>query len=129
MQSSNYSIKVFLADDSAPIRERVGAMLSARAMTVVGEGETPQACIEGILRSHPDVVVLDIQLEGGTGLEVLKAIRQQDPSVKFVVLSNNANTAYRKRYLAEGAVSFLDKTAEFDQLTQAVTAASAGTMH
>ena len=129
MQSSNDSIKVFLADDSAPIRERVGAMLWARAMTVVGEGETPQACIEGILRSHPDVVVLDIQLEGGTGLEVLKAIRQQDPTVKFVVLSNNANTAYRKRYLAEGAVSFLDKTAEFDQLTQAVTAASAGTMH
>ena len=129
MPSSNDSIKVFLADDSAPIRERVGAMLVARAMTVVGEGETPQGCIEGILKSHPDVVVLDIQLEGGSGLEVLKAIRRQDPSIKFVVLSNNANAAYRKRYLAEGAVSFLDKTAEFDQLTQAVTAASDRTVH
>jgi len=129
MQSRNDSIKVFLADDSAPIRERVGAMLSARAITVVGEGETPQACIEGILRSHPDVVVLDIQLEGGSGLEVLKAVRRQEPGIKFVVLSNNANAAYRKRYLAEGATSFLDKTAEFDQLTQAVTAASVRTVH
>ncbi|MBI5277167.1 MAG: response regulator transcription factor [Burkholderiales bacterium] len=124
MQTTNASVRVFLADDSAPIRQRVAGMLAARAMTVVGEGETPQGCIDGILHTHPDVVVLDHQLDGGTGLEVIKVVRKAEPGVAFVVLSNNSAPAYRKRYLAEGARDFLDKTTEFDQLAQAVTSAS-----
>jgi two-component system response regulator DesR len=129
MQTRTVPVKVFLADDSALIRQRVGAMLAASAMTVVGEAETPQACIQGILDSHPDVVVLDVQLEGGTGLQVLKAVRQAAPQVAFVVFSNNAAPAYRKRYLAEGAARFLDKSSEMDQLAQAVTGACAHILH
>jgi DNA-binding NarL/FixJ family response regulator len=117
-------VKVFLADDSAMIRERVAAMLAARAMDIVGEAETPEASIRGILEAHPDVVVLDVQLEGGTGLQVLRAVREVEPEIAFVVFSNNAGPAYRKRYLGEGAQRFLDKTTEFDQLVAAVEHAS-----
>ena len=116
------TLKVFLADDSGPIRARVAGILSAAA-TIVGQGETPQACIEGILSSRPDVVVLDVQLEGGHGLEVLRAVRAQDPQIAFVVFSNNSGPAYRKRYLGAGATRFLDKSTEFDQLAAAVAAA------
>lgn len=115
--------KVFLADDSVAIRERVSSMLGAAAMAVVGEGATPQACIDGILAAQPDVVVLDVQLEGGTGLQVLRAVRSADPAVAFVVFSNNSAPAYRRRYLDEGAACFLDKSTESDQLAQAVAAA------
>ena len=124
MPQRNDSVKVFLADDSAMIRDRVAAMLVARAMDIVGQAETPQASIDGILAAHPDVVVLDVQLEGGSGLEVLRAVRQVDPRIAFVVFSNNAGPAYRKRYLGEGAQRFLDKTTEFDQLVVAVENAS-----
>ena len=124
MNSSNGSIKVFLADDSLQIRQRVNALLDAADMDVVGEGATPETCIDGILKAHPDVVVLDVQLEGGSGLQVLKAVRSADPSVAFVVFSNNSAPAYRKRYLGEGAVRFLDKSTEFDQLAQAVASAA-----
>lgn len=117
-------VRVFLADDSALIRERVAAMLAARAIDIVGQAETPQDSIDGILAAHPDVVVLDVQLEGGTGLQVLRAVRQVDPGIAFVVFSNNAGPAYRKRYLGEGAQRFLDKTTEFDQLVSAVEHAS-----
>jgi DNA-binding NarL/FixJ family response regulator len=120
---SNGSIKVFLADDSLQVRERVHALLAGAAMDVVGQGATPQSCIDGILGSHPHVVVLDHQLEGGTGLQVLKAVRSADPAVAFVVFSNNAAPAYRKRYLHEGAVRFLDKSSEIDQLAEAVASA------
>lgn len=126
---SNGSIKVFLADDSLPIRQRVNALLDAADMAVVGEGATPDACIRGILDSHPDVVVLDHQLEGGTGLQVLKAVRTAEPQVAFVVFSNNAAPAYRKRYLSEGAASFLDKSTEFDQLARAVADAGRRPVH
>lgn len=127
MQTDTASLKVFLADDSLAIRQRVGDILASHAMTVVGEAETPQACIAAILRLQPDVVVLDCQLEGGTGLDVLKAIRSADPAIAVVVFSNNSGPGYRKRYLAEGATRFLDKTTEFDQLATAVAQASAST--
>lgn len=124
MQTIAPPIKVFLAEDSRPIRQRVCEMLARREMSVVGEGDSPGACIAGILSTRPDVVVLDCQLEGGTGLEVLKAIRGSAPQVAFVVLSNSSGPAYRKRYLAEGASRFLDKTSEFDQLAQAISQAT-----
>lgn len=124
MPLSESPVKVFLADDSALIRERVAAMLASRAMAIVGQAETPKASIDGILAARPDVVVLDVQLEGGSGLEVLRAIREAAPGIAFVVFSNNSNPAYRKRYLGEGALRFLDKSTEFDQLVPAVETAS-----
>jgi two-component system response regulator DesR len=97
-------------------------MLPADA-TVVGEGETPQGCIAGILATRPDVVVLDVQLDGGQGLEVLQAVRARDPRIAFVVFSNNSQGAYRKRYLAAGASKFLDKSTESHNLAAAIAAA------
>ena len=124
MSTSNVPVKVFLADDSTMIRDRVASMLAGRAIDIVGEAETPESSISGILAAQPDVVVLDVQLEGGTGLEVLRAVRAAEPDIAFVVFSNNAGSAYRKRYLGEGARRFLDKTTEFDQLVSAVELAS-----
>jgi DNA-binding NarL/FixJ family response regulator len=124
MTATPVPVKVFLADDSAMIRSRVAAMLVAREMPIVGEAETPEGCIEDILATRPDVVVLDIQLEGGTGLQVLRAVRAADLSVAFVVFSSTAVAGYRKRYIAEGAERFLDETSEFDQLADAVAHAS-----
>jgi len=123
MSNSARPLKVFLADDSPAIRSRVAGLLSERALQVVGEAETPQACIAGILATQPDVVVLDVQLEGGQGLEVLRAVRGAEPGIAFVVFTNNSAPVYRKRYLDAGAASFLDKSAEFDQLADAVGAA------
>lgn len=129
MPHSPSPIKVFLADDSVLIRERVAAMLEASAMSVVGEAATPQQAIEGILASTPDVVVLDAHLDRGQGLQVLRAVRPVAPDIGFVVFSSNSGPAYRKRYLAEGAVAFLDKSTEFDRLVQTVHKASQHVTH
>lgn len=123
------NLNVFLADDFAPLRARVAAMLDSSAMKVVGQAETTQACIDGILATRPDVVVLDVHLEDGTGLEVLQVVRQAAPEVAFVVFSANSGPAYRKRYLAAGAFRFLDKSTESEQLPQAVAAASRSISH
>jgi len=124
MPVSHLPVRVFLADDSALVRGRVAAMLGAGGMAVVGEAETPESSIDGILSARPDVVVLDAQLEGGSGLQVLRAVRDAAPGIGFVVFSNNTGPAYRKRYLGAGANRFLDKTTEFDQLVLAVAHAS-----
>jgi DNA-binding NarL/FixJ family response regulator len=128
MPRSQVLPKVFLADDSSQIRSRVAALL-AGGTTIVGEAETPQGCIDGILATSPDVVVLDVQLDGGQGLEVLRAVRAMQPAIQFVVFSNNAAPAYRKRYLGAGATRFLDKSTEFGELPEAVAAASTASFH
>jgi len=117
---STRKLRVYLSDDSSLIRERVGELLARHEMEVVGEGVRPQQCIAGILETAPDVVLLDVQLEGGTGLEVLKGVREQRPATAFVVFTNNAAEAYRRRYLAEGASEFLDKANDFARLPQAL---------
>ncbi len=113
-------VTVFLADDSTAIRQRVSAMLAPRAIRIVGEAATPQACIEGILATRPAVVVLDVQLEGGTGLQVLRAVHLTAPQIAFIVFSNHSGPAYRKRYLSAGAMHFLDKSTEVDQLASVI---------
>lgn len=125
MLSSAVPVTVFLAEDSHLIQARVSAMLRARAISIVGQAATPQGAIDGILATRPDVVVLDVQLHGGSGLQVLRSLRHVAPDTAFVVFSNNSAPAYRQRYLGEGAVRFLDKSTEFDQLAQAIRTASA----
>lgn len=123
-------LKVFLAEDSAAIRERIAANLSGHGMDVVGAAQTPVACIDGILSSHPDVVVLDVHLEGGSGLQVMRGVRgERGIAAAFVVFSSAIEPVYRKRYLAEGAAFFLDKNSELDSLAGAVEAASHHTAH
>ena len=123
MQANDTCLRVFLAEDSLPLRERIAGLLTGVHMSVVGGGATPRDCIEAILREHPDVVVLDMQLEGGTGLEVLRAVRQPHPAVAFVVFSNHMEPPYARRYLAGGASSVLDKTLDFPRLGRVVEAA------
>lgn len=119
-------VRVFVADDSPLIRARVRSLLEGCAMEVVGEGAAAGDCIDGIAACRPDVVVLDVQLEDGSGLEVLRALHPSHPGIAFVVFSNNASPVYRKRYLRAGAVHFLDKSSEFDRLPACVAAASSG---
>ena len=126
---SAISIKVFLADDSALICDRVERILANAGMTIVGRGNSPQSCHDRILQSRPDVVVLDVQLDGGAGMEVLRSVRLVSPRVAFVVFTNNSGPAYRRRYLAAGACQFVDKSTEIEMLAPAVARASTQSAH
>jgi two-component system response regulator DesR len=124
LATASAPLKVFLVDDSLPIRQRVADLLSGPRLTIVGEAATPQRSIEAILACRPDVVVLDVQIEGGTGLDVLRTVRAAEPGIAFVVFSNHAGPAYRKRYLGAGAACFLDKSSDMARLADAIDAAS-----
>jgi DNA-binding NarL/FixJ family response regulator len=120
MQHTVPPTRVFLADDSALSRRRVAEMLTAQGMVVAGEANTPESAVSGILATQPDVVVLDVQFEKGTGMQVLQSVLKATQDIPFIILSNHAEAAYRVRYLAAGAACFLDKHAEFYQLGGAV---------
>jgi DNA-binding NarL/FixJ family response regulator len=110
-------MKVFVVEDSPVVRERLVAMLEEiDQVNVVGESDNPADAVEGIARQAPQVVVLDIKLRGGTGMEVLERIRKDAPGITTIMLTNFANQGYRSRYLAAGANYFFDKTEEFEKV-------------
>jgi two-component system, NarL family, response regulator DevR len=119
---------VFLVEDSAPIRARLAEMLGDVAgVSVVGEAETPAAAIDGILHTHPDSVVLDIQLSGGSGIEVLRKVCPVAPDIVFIMLTNHPDPQYRAVCMQYGATHFLDKSTEFDKVRKVI--ADLATLH
>lgn len=111
-------LDVFLVDDSAPVRERLLAMLAALAgVCVVGQAEGAEQAIAAILACRPQVVLLDLKLgDGGSGFDVLRAVHPQAPEIDFYLLSNFSTPAYRRSAEELGARGFFDKTQEFGRL-------------
>ncbi len=103
------------------MRERLVDMLGdIEGVVVVGQADTPAAAIKGIFSTHPDSVVLDIHLRGGTGLEVLRQVHPLAPEIVFIVLTNYPNPQYQKAYLNAGARHFLDKSNQIDAVVKII---------
>ena len=124
MKTQTAAKSVYIAEDSAPVRARLVEQLARIPdVVVVGEAATPADAIAGIVRTRPRYVVLDLQLEGGSGVDVLKAVRQQVAGTVFVVLTNHPQAQFRRICMDAGADVFLDKSTEFGKVTQVITGA------
>ena len=121
--------QVFIVDDSPAIRTRLVEMLARSSdVSVVGEAANALEAIAAILRLRPHSVLLDLNLLGRTGLDVLKEVRAIAPEVVFIVLTNHAEPQYRRACSAAGARYFLDKSREFGRVPE-VLAEIASTRH
>jgi DNA-binding NarL/FixJ family response regulator len=114
------ALRVFVVDDSPLIRERLEAMISEAGASPAGSADGVDAAIAGILRTRPDLVILDLQLGDGTGLDVLRALRAQAPEIGIYLLSNYAAYPYRDLAVRLGARGFFDKSREFDLMRDVV---------
>jgi DNA-binding NarL/FixJ family response regulator len=72
--------------------------------------------ISGIRIIQPDVVILDIRMPGGNGIDVLQTIKQDEAAPMVIILTNYPYPGYRQKCMQAGADFFLDKSAEFDQI-------------
>jgi len=109
--------RVFLVEDSELIRKRLVSMLAdVSGADVIGHAENAADAIASILSARPDVLILDIKLKAGSGIEVLQNIKRRMPAMAVIMLTNYASEEYRKKCLEAGAEYFLDKTNEFEQL-------------
>ena len=114
---SNSAIKVFITDDSLIVREHLVTLLDELAgVEIVGQAGNVAEAISGIRSLRPDVVILDIRLPDGSGIDVLQNVKQDQPAPVVIILTNYPYPGYRKRCLSAGADFFLDKSTEFDQL-------------
>lgn len=114
-------LAVFLVEDSLAIRARLAATIRGIEGTeLVGEAGTVGAAIDGIRATHAGAVILDLQLEDGSGLDVLKAVHPSAPALHVAVLTNYATDQHRRACMDAGAEYFLDKSSDFPRIREIV---------
>jgi DNA-binding NarL/FixJ family response regulator len=117
LSSANHKIKVFIADDSLIVREHLVTMFDELVgVEIVGQAENVTESIRAIGNLQPDVVILDIRMPGGSGIDVLKRVKQDEVAPVVIILTNYPYPGYRQKCLQAGADFFLDKSTEFDQI-------------
>jgi DNA-binding NarL/FixJ family response regulator len=110
-------MKLVVVEDSLPIRKLLNALLSTvSGLRVVGEATAQEEAIALIEREKPDVVLLDLFLSPGHGLQVLRAIREKGRPCKTYVISNQRPEDYEDLCMQSGADGFFDKNQSLEPL-------------
>lgn len=113
-------MNLYIVENSNYLRERLTPLIARRNIQVVGYAANAPQAVQEIRHLKPDVVLLDIRLDRGTGLDVLKAIKTRGQPPTVIVLTNYAYPQYREHFLANGAEYFFDKSEELDLMLQAL---------
>lgn len=112
-------MRIFLVEDSAPIRQRLVEMIEAEGVhRVVGEADNYDDAVSGIDRCTPDVAIFDVKLTRGNGIDALAEAKRRRPALVGIVMSNYATRQHMKASSDAGAAYFLDKSSDFEQIPQ-----------
>jgi two-component system, NarL family, response regulator DesR len=120
-------IRVLLAEDQAMVRGALAALLHLEGdIVVVAEAARGDTVVTTALEARPDVALLDIEMPGGDGLTAARALHDQLPSCRVVILTTFGRSGYLRRAMASGAVGFLLKDAPAVELAAAIRRVVAG---
>src|ERR1039458_6123403 len=121
------TIRIVLADDHAVVRSGLRLLLDSEPDFEVLSGASD---VEGAKRyvrgHHPRVLVLDLNMPGGSSLEAIPRIREESPDTQIVVLTMQQEPAFARQALGEGALGYVLKEAADEELVEAVRRAAAG---
>ena len=104
--------RILIVDDHPMVREGLTARISSQSdMQVCGEAPDVAEALELTAELEPDLVIVDISLKSGHGLDLIKKIKSRHPNVKMLVHSMYDETVYAERSLQAGALGYLNKQA------------------
>jgi len=112
---------LLILDDDAPFRTRLGRALESRGFAVTMVGAVTEA-IELARTAPPQYAVLDLRLEDGTGLSVVEELHKRRPDCKVVMLTGYGNIATAVAAVKAGALDYLAKPADPDDVVKALLA-------
>lgn len=119
-------IRLLLVDDHIVVREGVARLLSKTAGMLVSEVATGHEALAAYRQDAFDIVLLDLNLDGMGGLEVLKRLLMKDARAKLVVFSMHSEPVYAARALKLGAKGYVSKSASSDELLTAIQRVHSG---
>ncbi len=118
-QSNEVLQSLLIVDDDAPLRNRLARAMEQRAFAVVTAASVAEG-LEALGTAPPAYAVVDLRLEDGNGLQVVEALRTARDDVRIVMLTGYGNIATAVVAIKAGAVDFLAKPVDADQLTAAL---------
>lgn len=119
--------RVFLVDDDHLFREGLRRLLEDESeVEVVGEAATPEAALDGIIRSDVDVALLDVKLPGTSGIELCRELRSRRPGLACLMLSGISDEEAIFLAVMAGASGFLPKSVRPAELVATLRRVAAG---
>jgi DNA-binding NarL/FixJ family response regulator len=128
MEPSTGTLRVVIADDHRFFRDGLRGMLEGGGMEVVGEASDGSEAVTLARRLAPDVVVLDLNMPGSSGLDALPVLAQACPETQTVVLTVSDADGDVLAALAAGACGYLLKDTRADRLVESIRQAAEGHM-
>ncbi|HEX9122279.1 MAG TPA: response regulator transcription factor [Actinomycetota bacterium] len=120
-------MRILVVDDHLVVREGLRWMLGPDSgIEIAAEAETGAKALEAIEADRPDVVLLDIHLPDGSGLDLLATIRSRFPGLPVVMLTMSDEPTYVEEAVRAGAAGYLLKSAPRGELIRAIEAAAGG---
>jgi DNA-binding NarL/FixJ family response regulator len=102
--------KVFVVDDHPLIRQGLATIINRESdLTICGEADDASMAMQSIATTQPDILIVDISLNGPDGLDLLKEIRMRHPAVRVLILSMHDEKIYAERALRAGAQGYVMK--------------------
>jgi two-component system response regulator NreC len=120
-------IRIVIADDHAIVRRGLRMLLDSEPdCEVVAEADTAESARRYVHGHHPDVLVLDISMPGGSSLETVPRIRNESPDTQIVVLTMQDEAVYARQAMRSGVLGYVLKEAADAELLEAVRRAAEG---
>jgi DNA-binding NarL/FixJ family response regulator len=119
-------LRVVVADDHPFYRRELARSLEASGIEVAAEAPNGEIAVRAVERTDPDVVIMDLNMPGVSGLEATRRLLARDPAIRVLVLSVSAEEADVTDALVAGAVGYVLKDRQVHELIEAIRAAAAG---
>ncbi len=119
-------MKILIVDDHAVLREGVRRLLSAIPGAEIFEASTGHEAIAMFRKTQPTVTVLDVNLNGSSGLELLQRLKTENKGARIVMFTMHSEPSYAARAIRAGAMGYVSKSADSDELVAAVRKVAQG---
>lgn len=119
-------MKIFIADDHSLFRDGVSSLLEAGGYEVIGQAGDGATALERIEQLHPDLALLDINMPGLNGLEVLKQVKTSHPEIKVVILTVSEEEEHLVQAIQSGADGYLLKHLNSNEFLEMIAGLARG---